>query len=49
MIFESFGHVPVNAVEFFMSATLPEPAAIVIEPVASVAGKSEPLLPPELS
>jgi hypothetical protein len=49
MIFESLGQAPVNAVEFFTSATLPEPAAIEIDPVASAAGKSEPLLPPELS
>ena len=46
---ESFGHAPESAVEFLTSATLPEPAAIPIVPVASGAGKTTPLLPLELS
>jgi hypothetical protein len=49
MMFGSFGHVPVSAVVFLRSATLPEAAAIAIVPLASGAGKRIPLLPPELS
>jgi hypothetical protein len=48
-MFGSFGHVPVSAVEFLTSATLPELAAIAIVPVASGDGNTTPLLPPELS
>jgi hypothetical protein len=48
-MFGSFGQAPLNEVDFLMSATLPEPAAIAIVPVASGAGSVTPLLPPELS
>src|ERR1043166_8472480 len=48
-MFGSLGHVPVSAVEFLTSATLPEPAAIAIVPVASGEDNAAPLLPPELS
>ena len=48
-MFGSFGQAPLSAVALFISATLPEPAAIAIVPVASGAVNVTPLLPPELS
>jgi len=42
----SLGHAPVNGAVVLTSATLPAPAAIVIAPVASGAGKVAPLFPP---
>jgi hypothetical protein len=48
-MFGSFGHAPVSAVEVLTSATLPEPAAIAIVPIASGVGNDAPLLPPEVS
>src|SRR6185369_11315823 len=48
-MFGSFGQAPLNEADFLRSATLPEPAAIAIVPVASGAGSVTPLLPPELS
>ena len=48
-MFTSFGHAPVSAVVLLTTATLPEPAAIAMVPVASGDGNGTPLLPPELS
>src|SRR5262245_27274149 len=44
------GHpLPLSGVVVLTSATLPIPAAILIEPVASGAGKAEPAVPPDAS
>ena len=46
---ESLGQVPDSAVVVLTSATLPDPAASEIDPVASGAGRVAPLVPPEAS
>src|SRR5215510_9126499 len=41
--------LPLSGVVVLTSATLPIPAAILIEPVASGAGKADPAVPPDAS